>query len=458
MQKQRLKQEAKLKLSPQQIQFMNLLQIPLVSLEKRIEDELESNPALEEETAVQEKAESSNDNNLGWESNNSNYNNQSTEERNKAVARERELSLQEFLLQQLPMQNLNDDERILAEFIIGCLDDNGFLNRTLLSITDDLLFKLNLNIDETALLPILKAIQKLEPTGVGARNLKECLIIQLEHKTTSRSVELAKHILSKQYTAFANKNFEKLIREFEVNENQLKDAYKEIEQLNPKPGASFNNSEDGNTYISSDFTLELEDDDLRVTLNKSKSKRLKSSQYYKNMLKELEQGKGDKDAIVFLKEKIEGAEWFANALVQREQTLLNTMNCIVSIQSEFFKTGDEKLLKPMKLMDTSEKINLDISTISRVTNSKYIETPYGTFLLKEFFSDAYSKEDGTVISNKVIKSHLEDILEYEDKKKPFSDEELSEKLDELGFHIARRTVAKYRDQLGVAVARLRREL
>ena len=458
MQKQRLKQEAKLKLSPQQIQFMNLLQIPLVSLEKRIEDELESNPALEEETAVQEKTESSNDNNLGWESNNSNYNNQSSEERNKAVARERELSLQEFLLQQLPMQNLNDDERILAEFIIGCLDDNGFLNRTLLSITDDLLFKLNLNIDETALLPILKAIQKLEPTGVGARNLKECLIIQLEHKTTSRSVELAKHILSKQYTAFANKNFEKLIREFEVNENQLKDAYKEIEQLNPKPGASFNNSEDGNTYISSDFTLELEDDDLRVTLNKSKSKRLKSSQYYKNMLKELEQGKGDKDAIVFLKEKIEGAEWFANALVQREQTLLNTMNCIVSIQSDFFKTGDEKLLKPMKLMDISEKINLDISTISRVTNSKYIETPYGTFLLKEFFSDAYSKEDGTVISNKVIKSHLEDILEYEDKKKPFSDEELSEKLDELGFHIARRTVAKYRDQLGVAVARLRREL
>ena len=199
MQKQRLKQEAKLKLSPQQIQFMNLLQIPLVYLEKRIEDELESNPALEEETAVQEKAESSDDNNLGWESNNSNYNNQSTEERNKAVARERELSLQEFLLQQLPMQNLNDDERILAEFIIGCLDDNGFLNRTLLSITDDLLFKLNLNVDETALLPILKAIQKLEPTGVGARNLKECLIIQLEHKTTSRSVELAKHILTNIY-------------------------------------------------------------------------------------------------------------------------------------------------------------------------------------------------------------------------------------------------------------------
>jgi RNA polymerase sigma-54 factor len=176
------------------------------------------------------------------------------------------------------------------------------------------------------------------------------------------------------------------------------------------------------------------------------------------MLQDLEQGKGDKDAILFLKDKIEGAEWFANALIQREQTLLKTMNCILKIQEDFFKTGDNKMLKPMKLMDISEKIGLDISTISRVTNSKYIETPYGTFLLKEFFSDAYSKEDGTVISNKVIKSHLEDILENEDKKKPYSDEELSEKLDEIGFHIARRTVAKYRDQLGVAVAKLRREL
>ena len=204
--------------------------------------------------------------------------------------------------------------------------------------------------------------------------------------------------------------------------------------------------------------LKEENDELSATLSNSKNKKLRSSQYYKKMLQDLEQGKGDKDAILFLKDKIEGAEWFANALIQREQTLLKTMNCILKIQEDFFKTGDNKMLKPMKLMDISEKIGLDISTISRVTNSKYIETPYGTFLLKEFFSDAYSKEDGTVISNKVIKSHLEDILENEDKKKPYSDEELSEKLDEIGFHIARRTVAKYRDQLGVAVAKLRREL
>lgn len=454
MQKQRLKQEIGLNLSPQQIQFMSLLQIPLLSLEKRIEEELESNPALEEAPAQNDKEENNSD---PWESN-TNYSNNSREEKQTVVARERELSLQEFLLQQLHMHSLKEEEKLLAEFIIGCLDDNGFLSRSLFSITDDILFKLNINVSETQLYPLLKIVQKLDPVGVGARDLKECLLLQLESKPASDTINLAKAILTKQYTAFTNKNYEKLIKEFEVDDNQLKEAYKEVEQLNPKPGASFTNTQEGNSYITPDFILEEENDELSAVLSNSKSKKLRSSQYYKKMLHDLEQGKGDKDAILFLKEKIEGAEWFANALIQREQTLLKTMNCILSIQEAFFKTGDNKLLKPMKLMDISEKIDLDISTISRVTNSKYIETPYGTFLLKEFFSDAYSKEDGTVISNKVIKSHLEDILENEDKKKPYSDEELSEKLDEIGFHIARRTVAKYRDQLGVAVARLRREL
>ena len=453
MQKQKLKQEIGLNLSPQQIQFMNLLQIPLMSLEKRIEDELESNPALEETTQDKEKNE---DTESSWES--TRNHSQSTEEKYSAVARERDLSLQEFLLQQLPMQSLDDDESVLAQFIIGCLDDNGFLSRSLLSISDDLLFKLNLNISETGLIPILKIVQKLDPVGVGARDLKECLLLQLENKTQTESIILAQSVLHNQYTAFVNKNYEKLLKEFDVDKNQIRQVYKEVEQLNPKPGSSFTNTQEVNAYITADFLLEADNDELNVILNNSRSKSLRSSQYYKKMLENLEQEKGDKEAIQFLKEKIEGAEWFANALIQREQTLLKTMNCIVSIQEEFFKTGDEKLLHPMKLMDISEKIDLDISTISRVTNSKYIETPYGTFLLKEFFSDAYSKEDGAIISNKVIKSHLQDILENENKKKPYSDEELSEKLDELGFHIARRTVAKYRDQLGVTVARLRREL
>ena len=453
MQKQRLKQEIGLNLSPQQIQFMNLLQIPLMSLEKRIEDELESNPALEETSKDQDKNE---DIESSWES--ARTYNQSIEEKYSTVARERELSLQEFLLQQLPMQSLNDDEAVLAQFIIGCLDDNGFLSRSLPSISDDLLFKLNLNISETELIPILKIVQKLDPVGVGARDLKECLLLQLENKNQTEPIKLAQSVLRYQYTAFANKNYEKLLKEFDVDKNQIRQVYKEVEQLNPKPGSSFTNTQEVNAYITADFLLEADNDELNVVLNNSRSKSLRSSQYYKKMLENLEQEKGDKEAIQFLKEKIEGAEWFANALIQRELTLLKTMNCIVSIQEEFFKTGDEKLLQPMKLMDISEKIDLDISTISRVTNSKYIETPYGTFLLKEFFSDAYRKDDGTVISNKVIKSHLQDILENENKKKPYSDEELSEKLDELGFHVARRTVAKYRDQLGVAVAKLRREL
>ena len=453
MQKQKLKQEIGLNLSPQQIQFMNLLQIPLMSLEKRIEDELESNPVLEETSKDKDKNE---DTESSWET--TRGHNQNTEEKYSTVARERELSLQEFLLQQLTMQSLNDNELVLAQFIIGCLDDNGFLSRSLLSISDDLLFKLNINISETELIPILKVVQKLEPVGVGARNLKECLILQLKNKAQTESVILAQSVIQHHYTAFVNKNYEKLLKEFEVDENQIRQIYKDVEQLNPKPGSSFTNTQEVNSYITADFLLEADNDELNVILNNNRSKSLRSSQYYKKMLENLEHEKGDKEAIQFLKEKIEGAEWFANALIQREQTLLKTMNCIVNIQEKFFKTGDEKLLQPMKLMDISEKIDLDISTISRVTNSKYIETPYGTFLLKEFFSDAYSKEDGTVISNKVIKSHLQDILEYENKKKPYSDEDLSEKLDELGFHIARRTVAKYRDQLGIPIAKLRREL
>ncbi len=453
MQKQRLKQEIGLKLSPQQIQFLGLLQIPLLSLEKRIEEELESNPALEEQSEGDKSSETGEQN---WEKNRSRSSN--IEETNREFTHQRELSLQEFLLEQLPMLNLNNLEYSISEFIVGCLDDNGFLSRSLLSITDDLLFKMNLEISEYDLIPILKKIQTLEPIGVGARDLQECLLIQLENKETSTSILDAILLLSKYYSAFSNKNYEKLMRELKLSEEELKAAYKEIEVLNPKPGASFSNEAEGNNYITPDFSLEMQNDELNAVLNNSKVKRLKSSEYYKNMLKNLEDTQGDKEAISFLKDKIEGANWFANALIQREKTLLNTMNCIIKIQMDYFKTGDERTLKPMKLMDIAEQTDLDISTISRVTNSKYIETPYGTFLLKDFFSDAYSKEDGTTISNKVVKSHLKEVVESEDKKKPYSDEEISEKLAEKGYHIARRTVAKYREQLDFPVARLRRML
>ena len=444
MQKQRLQQNQLLRLSPQQIQFLSLLQIPIVSLEKRIEEELEDNPALEE-------SEEEN-----WENEyTSNYRSKQTQEDSRPVIADREETLQEFLLKQLPLQNLNDEESFLATFLVGCLDDNGFLARDLYAIADDLLFKQNMQISERDLFPVLEIVQSLDPAGVGAKNLQECLLIQLKRKAEKPSVLLAQTILSQQYQSFSTKNFDKIQRELDLNEKDLKLAYKEISKLNPKPGGGFANSPEGTAYIMPDFILENIDGDLKLRLNNKRKRKIGPSKQYLQMLTELE---GDKEASEFLKKKLESAQWFADALKQREGTLLSTMSCILELQDSFFKSGDIKDLKPMKLLDVAQKVKLDISTVSRVTNSKYIETPFGTFLLKEFFSEAFSKEDGTSISNKVVKSHLQDLLEKEDKTKPLTDEQLSEILDKKGYHIARRTVAKYREQLGVPVARLRREI
>lgn len=447
MQKQRLQQNQQLKLSPQQIQFLSLLQIPIVSLEKRIEEELEENPALEETEGNEEE---------NWESEySSSYRSPQNQEDNRPVIAERDETLQEFLLKQLPLQNLNEEESFLASFIIGCLDDNGFLSRDLYAIADDLLFKQNMQISERELFPILQVVQSLDPAGVGAQNLQECLLLQLKRKADNPSIALAKTLLSKQYQAFSTKNFDKIQRELAVSEEALSAAYQEISKLNPKPGGSFANTQEGATYITPDFILENVDGELTLLLNNKRKWKLGPSKQYQQMFKELD---GNEEASAFLKKKLEAAQWFADALKQRENTLLNTMNCILQLQETFFKSGDVKDLKPMKLLDVAQKVKLDISTVSRVTNSKYIETPFGTFLLKEFFSEAYHKEDGTSISNKVVKSHLQDLLEKEDKKHPLTDEQLAELLDEKGYHIARRTVAKYREQLGVAVARLRKEL
>ena len=444
MQKQRLQQSQQLKLSPQQIQFLSLLQIPIVSLEKRIEEELEDNPALEE--TEQED----------WENEyNSSYRSQQSQEDNKPVIAEREETLQEFLLKQLPLKILKDEESFLATFLIGCLDDNGFLARDLYAIADDLLFKQNMQISERDLFPILKIVQSLDPAGVGAKNLQECLLLQLKRKEENSIILLAQKILSQQYQSFSTKNFDKILRELEINEKDLKLAFQEISKLNPKPGGGFANTQEGTAYITPDFILENIDGDLNLRLNNKRKWKVSPSKQYQQMLVELE---GNKEASEFLKKKLESAQWFADALKQRENTLLSTMTCIIELQDSFFKSGDIKDLKPMKLLDVAQKVKLDISTVSRVTNSKFIETPYGTFLLKEFFSEAFSKEDGTSISNKVVKSHLQDLLKKEDTKKPLTDEQLSELLDKKGYHIARRTVAKYREQLGISVARLRREL
>jgi RNA polymerase sigma-54 factor len=445
MQKQRLKQEQKLQLSPRQIQFLNLLQIPLSSLSKRIESELEENPALEE-------AEESTEEEVYYKNNNSN-----NKEVNTTVVKEREIGLQDYLSSQLFLESLSTEQEKICLFIIGCLDENGLLSRSLLEISDDILFEYNQNIGETELLEQLRCIQSLEPTGVGARDLKECLLLQLDQKKKTETQELAIKVLEDHFTSFTSKNFERICKQLNITESTLKSVYKLVASLNPKPGAAYSNKEENTNYITPDFLLSTNNNEFLLSLNHIGNRKIKSSDYYKKMLDEVKKSK-DKDAVQFLTQKIENADWFTNAIVQREQTLLNTMNCILEIQSEFFKTGDEKFLKPMKLLDVAQKIKMDISTVSRVTNSKYIETPFGMFLLKEFFSEAYHKEDGTTISTKVIKSKLVEIIEKEDKKNPFTDDQLSEKLDELEFHIARRTVSKYRQQLKISSSKLRREL
>ena len=445
MQKQRLKQEQKLQLSPRQIQFLNLLQIPLSSLSKRIESELEENPALEE-------AEESTEEEVYYKNNNSN-----NKEVNTTVVKEREIGLQDYLSSQLFLESLSTEQEKICLFIIGCLDENGLLSRSLFEISDDILFEYNQNISETELLEQLRCIQSLEPTGVGARDLKECLLLQLDQKKKTETQELAIKVLEDHFTSFTSKNFERICKQLNITESTLKSVYKLVASLNPKPGAAYSNKEENTNYITPDFLLSTNNNEFLLSLNHIGNRKIKSSDYYKKMLDEVKKSK-DKDAVQFLTQKIENADWFTNAIVQREQTLLNTMNCILEIQSEFFKTGDEKFLKPMKLLDVAQKIKMDISTVSRVTNSKYIETPFGMFLLKEFFSEAYHKEDGTTISTKVIKSKLVEIIEKEDKKNPFTDDQLSEKLDELEFHIARRTVSKYRQQLKISSSKLRREL
>ena len=447
MQKQRLKQEQKLQLSPKQIQFLNLLQIPLSSLSKRIESELEENPALEE------TEESTNEEEVYYKSNNTSNN----KEVNTTVVKEREIGLQDYLSSQLFLESLSTEQEKICLFIIGCLDENGFLGRSLLEISDDILFEYNQNIGETELIEQLRCIQSLEHTGVGARNLKECLLLQLAQKKKTETQELAIKVLEDHFTSFTSKNFERICKQLNITESTLKSVYKLVASLNPKPGAAYSNKEENTNYITPDFLLSTNNNEFLLSLNHIGNRKIKSSDYYKKMLADVKKSK-DKDAVQFLTQKIENADWFANAIVQREQTLLNTMNCILEIQSDFFKTGDEKFLKPMKLLDVAQKIKMDISTVSRVTNSKYIETPFGMFLLKEFFSEAYHKEDGTTISTKVIKSKLVEIIEKEDKKNPFTDDQLSEKLDELEFHIARRTVSKYRQQLKISSSKLRREL
>lgn len=440
--KHRLQQNQKLKLSPKQIQFLGLLQIPITSIEHRIEEELEKNPALEEEIVEEEFQEEHH----FYKRDNADF--------IPPPIPEKEQTLYENLRKQLLLLSLSEREHLLAEYLIGCLDEKGFLTRDLYTIESDLMLNQELEVSEIELEKILVIIQTLEPIGVGARDLQECLILQLKAKEQSDTVIAATDVLQYHYNSFSKKNFEAILKATDICEEMLKTVYQEVEKLNPNPGASYQNTYEPIRYILPDFSVTFNEGKLSLKLNKNNNRQVFVNKRYEKMLLE----STDKATTDFLKQKIEAANWFAEAIKQRANTLYNVMSAILDLQQGYFSTGNEQDLKPMKLMDIAEVVQMDISTISRVSNSKYVETDFGTFLLKELFSEAYHKDDGTAISTNEIKSKLQEIIETEDKKIPLNDQQLALLLGEEEYHIARRTVAKYREQLKIPVARLRRKL
>ena len=435
MSKQRLEQKLAFTLSPQQIQFLGLLQTPIVLLEKKIEDELEENPALEEEEEDSEVHKVTKPSNTVLE-------NFQLEDRSE--------SLQDHLKLQLIGLDLNKEERYLVEYLIESLDESGFLNRDLISIGDDILINDNKKVEQSELEDALITLKSLEPAGVGAKDLQECLIIQLRKFRPTNM--LAQQIILNHYKSFSNKNFELLLKKYDLKSDELKEIYNLVEALNPIPSAGFSRNATTPNYIFPDFTIKVNNSELTLQINKSNVKQIKVSSYYEKLLKET----SDKNTKLFLTEKIEKAKWFKDAIEQRNITLKKVMTAIISFQKKYLLSGLEKDLKPMRLVDIAHLVQMDISTISRVSNSKYVETNFGTFKVKEFFSDAYRKDNGEVISTKEIKKHLKEIINTEDKKKPYTDEQLSELLGKDEYHIARRTVTKYRESLRIENAKLRR--
>ena len=443
MSKQRLQQKHQQNLSPLQIQFLSLLQIPIVSLEKRIEQELEENPALEEDENQEEDIEISSGNSAV---------NYQTNDFTTFQIEDKEESLSNYLHQQLVAIDIEEGQRYVISYLINSLDDSGFLNREIHAISSDLLVNDELDVTEKELLIALHILQQLEPIGVGAQDLQECLLIQL--KKLYPENETAFSIIKDYYTPFTNKNFEHLSKNLNIDLEELKEIYLLIESLNPIPGRGFFKYNSPIEYIVPDFTVLIKNNKAELQLNKNKRKPIRVSKYYSNLLEETK----DEETKSFLKQKVEKAKWFKDSLLKREATLKKVACAIISVQEAFFLSGNEKDLMPMKLADIAQIVNMDISTISRVSNSKYVETHFGTFKLKELFSEAYRKDNGELISTKEIKSRLKELIEKEDATRPFTDEELSELLGEDEYHIARRTVSKYRENIGIQTSKLRRRL
>lgn len=486
MLKQSLQQKLQQKLSPQQIQLMKLLQVPAMALDQRIKEELEANPVLEEgmeeeELTEQEFEEKDEDQpkdeleqaleDFDYEEYTDDYipeyktraNNYSSDDEEKSTPMIFQESFQDKLISQLGFLNLDEKQDLLAKTLIGNLDDNGYLGRQLDSIVNDLAFTQGVDASEEELEALLLFIQKFDPAGIGARDLQECLLIQINRKNEEDpAIALSKLILEKHFNAFAKKHYDKIVEKLDISEDQLKSAIAEITKLNPKPGNSMSANKGANQVIIPDFILNNDDGELLLSLTSSNMPELRISKDYKEMLKTYSEGgkksKEEEQGLIFVKQKIDSARWFIDAIRQRQNTLISTVQAIIDYQKAFFLSGDDTKLRPMILKDIAEKVNLDISTISRVVNSKYIQTNFGTFLLKAFFSESLSTDSGEEVSTIEVKRIMQDLIDQEDKRKPLTDEKLALLLKEKGYNIARRTVAKYREQLNIPVGRLRKQL
>jgi RNA polymerase sigma-54 factor len=485
MLKQTIQQKLQVKLSPQQIQLMKMLQIPTMELDQRIKEEMEVNPALEEgseeseqtddEQSEDQQEEQDTDNKEEEEIDLSDYfddddipdyklrvNNHSADDEERDTPLGAGRTFQDLLFAQLGMTELDEEQRLLAEYLIGNLDENGYLRRELAAVANDLAFSMNISVTVPDLEEVLAVIQELDPPGVGARDLRECLLIQIRRsEVRNADTIMAEKVLVKYFEEFTKKHYEKIAKRLDIEEAELKPAIDLILHLNPKPGNSMIEAARTVQHIVPDFLLISEDEELKLTLNARNAPELRISREYREMMQHYAKAKvkdaKEKEALLFVKQKIDSAKWFIDAIRQRNDTLLYCMQAIVNYQKEFFLTGDETKLKPMILKDIADMVGMDISTISRVANSKHIQTTFGTYLLKYFFSESLSTDDGEEVSSREVKQILKDAIEAEQKRKPLTDEKLMELLNEKGYNIARRTVAKYREQLGIPVARLRKE-
>ena len=477
--KQFLSQKLEQRLSPQQIQLMKLLQVPTMELDQRIKQEIEENPALEEGS---DELEDEFDNQDDTEENDTddefdlsdyidddiadyktNANNQSKDDEERVIPLSGEQSFQEKLSEQLHLLDLNETEFIIADILIGNLDESGYLNRDLEALVDDLAFSMNVITSEQEVKSVLELIQTFDPAGVGARSLQECLLLQINRKQDGDiSRFTAKKILEDFFQEFTKKHYDKIALKLEIEDTDLKDAIDEILRLNPKPGGSLRESAKNQLQITPDFVINETEGRLELSLNSRNAPSLKVSREYESMLRSYSEGakttKSDKEAVSFVRQKLDGAKWFIDAIKQRQQTLLLTMNAIMNYQFAYFLSGDEAKLRPMILKDIADIVNLDISTISRVSNSKYVQTNFGIYPLKYFFSESLSTDSGEEVSTREVKKILSEAINSESKKIPLTDEKLMDLLNEKGYNIARRTVAKYREQLNFPVARMRKEL